>query len=302
MRVNLVVVFEPGRELLHYRFGVRDGRDPNVVAFQRADERLGHSVRLRADERRGARDEADLAGEAAGLASEVAAAVVGPPLDRAGQAVHPTEAMLDGGDHEVADILARDAAGRGDEAHGFTVAAVQREGDTDPLTVVAADLQAVRAPARVANIDGDFALVTTFLATANMALEQEAVQLHHAVDPLHVWCRTPFPLSVAAKKGMNPPVAVGGQVGHECPDRGDKLPIRRGWSPPTLCGGPVPGREVRAREAERRGDRAHREPSGHEITRKSPFLGAVTRSTASRRISFSSVFLPSSRCSSRICC
>src|SRR5829696_4387702 len=259
MRVNLVVVFEPGRELLHYRFGVRDGSDPNVVAFQRADERLGH-------------------------------------------AVHPTEAMLDGGDHEVADILARDAAGRGDEAHGFTVAAVQREGDTDPLTVLAADLQAVRAPARVANIDGDFALVTTFLATANMALEQEAVQLHHAVDPLHVWCRTPFPLSVAAKKGMNPPVAVGGQVGHECPDRGDKLPIRRGWSPPTLCGGPVPGREVRAREAERRGDRAHQEPSGHEITRKSPFLGAVTRSTASRRISFSSVFLPSSRCSSRICC
>ena len=92
-----------------------------------------------------------------------------------------------------------------------------------------------------------------------------------------------------------------GQISDERLDRGDKPSIRQRRATSTTRGGPVPGREVRARDAQGCGHRAHRPAPGHEVTRKGSFLGAVTRSTASRRISFSSVFLPSRRCSSRIC-
>ena len=53
------------------------------------------------------------------------------------QAVDGSEARFDGRDHEVADILALDAFGRGDKADRLAVAAVEREGDTDLLAVVA---------------------------------------------------------------------------------------------------------------------------------------------------------------------
>ena len=46
------------------------------------------------------------------IARDVAAAVVAQPLDRLGQAVHRSEAVLDGGDHQVLDVLGGDAAGR----------------------------------------------------------------------------------------------------------------------------------------------------------------------------------------------
>jgi hypothetical protein len=51
--------------------------------------------------------------------------------------------------HKVADVVAGDAACGREEAHGFTIAAVEGEGDLDLLAVVAADLETVGAPAAV---------------------------------------------------------------------------------------------------------------------------------------------------------
>ena len=62
--------------------------------------------------------------------------------------------MLDGSEHQITNVLAADAAGSGEEAHGLAITAVEREGDSHPFTVVAADLKAVEAPAAVALIDG----------------------------------------------------------------------------------------------------------------------------------------------------
>jgi hypothetical protein len=115
-----------------------------------------------------------------------------------------------------------------------------------------------------------------------MALEQKPVQLHHAVDPLHVRHGPTFLLGLAAQQGMNPPVAVSGQVGDDRLDRGEEIGVGQRRTATTTRDGPLPGREMRARDAQRRGDRAHRPSPGHELTRKGSFLGAVTRSTASR--------------------
>src|SRR6516165_7169711 len=90
------------------------------------------------------------------------------------QAIDRTEAMLDGSEHQITNVLAADAAGSGEEAHGLAITAVEREGDSHPFTVVAADLKAVGAPAAVALIDGDASIMAP-LDAAGMAIEQEAV-------------------------------------------------------------------------------------------------------------------------------
>src|SRR6185436_19548926 len=168
--VNLVVVRQPGWKLAQHGLGVRNRGDANVVALQGAHERLSHAVRLWALERGRAGHQPDVPGEVAGLPGEVAAAVVGQPLDLDGQAVDPSEPVFDGGHHQVAHVLARDAAGGCHEANNLPVAAVEGEGHAHALTVVAADLQAVRAPAGVARVHGNAPLVPALLA-AGVALE-----------------------------------------------------------------------------------------------------------------------------------
>jgi hypothetical protein len=47
VRVKLVAVGDPGRQLTHHGLGVGSGTDADVVAFDRADEGFSHSVALR---------------------------------------------------------------------------------------------------------------------------------------------------------------------------------------------------------------------------------------------------------------
>ena len=72
-------------------------------------------------------------------------AVVRQPFDGDRQAVDPAEPMLDGGHHQVPHVVAGDAARGGEEAHGFPVTAIEREGNPHPLAIVAADLEAIGA-------------------------------------------------------------------------------------------------------------------------------------------------------------
>src|SRR5262249_42655561 len=112
-----------------------------------------------------------VASEAACLAGEVTAAIVGQPLDGARQAIDHAEAMLNGSEHQITNVLAADAACGGEEAHGLAITAIEREGDPHPLTVVAGDLKAIGTPAGIGLIDGD-ASVMSPLDAAGMVVEQ----------------------------------------------------------------------------------------------------------------------------------
>jgi hypothetical protein len=46
VRVNLIVVGDPGRQLAHHGLGLRSRTDADIVAFDRADEGFSHSVAL----------------------------------------------------------------------------------------------------------------------------------------------------------------------------------------------------------------------------------------------------------------
>ena len=81
MRVNLVVVGDPRRQLTHHGLGIRSRTDADVIAFDRADEGFSHSVALRTFDGRRSWFKTDVASEAARIASNVAAAVVRQPSD-----------------------------------------------------------------------------------------------------------------------------------------------------------------------------------------------------------------------------
>lgn len=106
--------------------------------------------------------------------------------------------MLDGGEHEVAHVVAEDAVGDPDEAHRLPVAAVEGGGDADALAVAAGDLESVRAPARVALRHGDAAVVAPLVGSSGVAGQEQAMGLHHAPDALVVGRRLAVLLRPAA--------------------------------------------------------------------------------------------------------
>ncbi len=160
----LVIMGEPARQLVDDTLRIWPGVHADIIPLEGANERLSHAVRLRTANWGRARDQSNAPGEGACVASSVAAAVIGKPLDGFGHAVHLSVAMLDRGNHQVLDVLGGDAARRCHVSHRLAVAAVEREGDTHLLAIVAGDLQPVGTPAGVAEVDGDPAVVTPFLA------------------------------------------------------------------------------------------------------------------------------------------
>src|SRR5262249_61456471 len=95
----------------------------DIGRFDRADEGFGPSFALWAFDWRGFGFEADVASKAACLAGEVTAAIVGQPLDGDRQAIDRAEAMLDGSEHQITNILAADAAAGAEETHGLAITA-----------------------------------------------------------------------------------------------------------------------------------------------------------------------------------
>lgn len=86
--MHAIVVIEPAGKLVDDGLGIGSRVDAGVVALQRSDERLGHAIALRAFDRRSARCQADDAGEASGVESGVAAAIIGEPFDGLRQLIH----------------------------------------------------------------------------------------------------------------------------------------------------------------------------------------------------------------------
>lgn len=212
--------------------------------------------------------------------------------------------MLDGSDDEVLHVLTGDAAGCGNEAHGLAIAAVQGKGDADALAVVAADLEPIGAPAAIAFVHRDAAIMSARL-TGCMTLQEQAVLLHHPPDPFVVggW-EAVLLRSLASQDGMDAAIAIGRQIGDHRLDAREQIRIRlRRAAPAPRERGLQARDQVRTGDAERLGDGAHREPSGagHGERSSNLFLGAACSRT-SLRISASSVFLPSRRCNSRTCC
>src|SRR5215472_13138826 len=170
MRVNGVVVLHPAVESGSSIF---NRADPNIIALEGFNERLGHTVALRAFDRREARHQIERQGDLDGPMGSEDRSVVGEPL-HAMRRADRTKALLDAVDHHVADHLAGDAGRRGNPADDLAVVAIEGEGNAHDLAIPAGELQAIRAPADVRAQRGDLAVVIAATAVSGVASQQQA--------------------------------------------------------------------------------------------------------------------------------
>ena len=82
--MHLIMMGEPAWQLFDGGLKVRLGVHADIVAFERAAERFGHAVRLRAADRAGARDPPDVARKGAGVARFTGCRCKSLDRDRAG--------------------------------------------------------------------------------------------------------------------------------------------------------------------------------------------------------------------------
>ncbi|WP_235513002.1 MULTISPECIES: hypothetical protein [unclassified Sphingomonas] len=276
-----------------------------MVALERADEGFSRSVRLQAADRYGTRDEADVAREAPGIASGIKAAVVGESLDRPCEALHEFEAMVDGGDHQVADIFGSDAAGVSNVLRGLPVAAFKCKDDAYLLAVVASNLQRVRAPAGVAPIDGDATVMTPFLARAAMGLERQAVASRNGDRPrgrggdrsrmaYRCWRLMPMSSVIAVFLACGPGSSLAQDLGfhvfllcrrcHSAIGWEHHRLVGTGLSQRTLRHQPPPDEELASADAAAAGDQRHALARQVPLLNDTDRLSAATASRAEPRI------------------
>jgi hypothetical protein len=181
--------------------------DASVVAFNRSGEGLSHSVALRTFDGRRYRFKTDVASEAAGVAGNVAAAdnhsmVSGKRLTLPNRCSTAATIRSRMSLPEMPAVVAKKLmAPRSQQSSA--------KATPHPLAIVAADLEAIGAPAPIAFIDRDTAIMPR-LDTASMAIEQQAMDLHHPVDPLVMVGFKPGQRPTF-ENGVDPPVAVGRQ-------------------------------------------------------------------------------------------
>jgi hypothetical protein len=82
MRVYVVVILEPSRELLHDGDGIWPWVYAGIIAFQCFDEGLAYAVAFRASDRREARSKVQGGCEVDGLSGGIGGAIINQPAMR----------------------------------------------------------------------------------------------------------------------------------------------------------------------------------------------------------------------------
>src|ERR1700760_3429890 len=143
----------------------------HVIALEGFHERLRHTVRLWAADRRKARNQAQANSKLDRLKGSVAAPIVREPLDRV-RRFGSSKAPLYTPEHKIADHLATVAAGARTPGHDLPITGVERKGNTHDLTVPAGDFEAIRSPSQVRSDRDDLAVVSSSWWLSGVSLQQ----------------------------------------------------------------------------------------------------------------------------------
>ncbi len=228
-----IVMFEPTRQLSHYGLCIRPMGKIGIVALECSNAALGHPITLRASQPRCHRLQSQFLGKRARLRRRVAAAVIGQPLKIASRLAVGTEARFDRLHHQVTDQVCIDGLARGYPTHRFPITVIKRKGHPNPLTVIAAKLEPIRAPAGIAGIDRNSAIVSTtryrFVAPA---MQQQLVIPHDSVNTLMV-----CPSTVQPQHRPHTSIAIVGTISGNIFDRPPAIPHRRAVAAP--CADPA---------------------------------------------------------------
>jgi hypothetical protein len=76
------------------------------------------------------------------------------------------------------------------------------------VAIVAAQFEAIRAPTQIGAVDGDAPIMTPFLSTARIALQQKTMGFHDPIDPFVVGRLMPLSLGRAPQNSPAPTMTV----------------------------------------------------------------------------------------------
>jgi hypothetical protein len=157
--MRLVVVVKRDGQVLQRRSRVRLGHPRDVVSLHCFDEALSHPVALRTSDRRRDGFQAHLFRECQRLLGNVAGSVVAEPFDFVVGLQRTTKTVFHSLKHDITHRVTGIASSGRSPAHGIPVAAVQCKDDAQRRAVITTELEAVRAPARIAPVHGNLAAV-----------------------------------------------------------------------------------------------------------------------------------------------
>jgi hypothetical protein len=83
-----------------------------------------------------------------------------------------------------------------------------RESDPDLVAIVAAQFEAIRAPTQIGVVDGDAPIMTPFLSTASITLQQKTMGFHDPINAFVVGRLKPLSLGRAPQNSPDPTIAA----------------------------------------------------------------------------------------------
>jgi hypothetical protein len=139
------------------------------------------SIRFWTVRRRGANLETKLTAEFNSFSACVLRAVVAQPLDGLGKLFNASEPAFDGLQHEIPNLLASEAICRRVGCDYFSVAAINNKGDSDKISVPAADMEDITRIAHVTRQSDYFAVVSSSWFWAE-PFQKKILFTHNAIN------------------------------------------------------------------------------------------------------------------------
>src|SRR5690606_7061269 len=107
--------------------------------------------------------------------------------------------------------------------HGFSVAAIERERNSDTLSIVAPDLEAIGAPAGIWSLYSDCPIVCSGVESARVTSQEKTMRLHNSIHSLVVRVLLTTSRVSLSEKRMHPAIPVGGKFRENATNLGYKL-------------------------------------------------------------------------------
>lgn len=177
---------------------------------------------------------------------------------------------------------------------------VNDKGYAYDVPVPAGELEAVAAPTQVRAHHDDLAVVGQINPFRIAPCQQHLVYLHDPVDAFVIDQLVAVFAQQAVQDRRNPPIAIGRALCDQIPDQWNNRRVLHFMvAPPRICGSLDPFDQIKARDAERSGNRLHRKSSLCSDADSKVGFFDCDLAKASFRISTSMVLRPRRRSSSR---
>jgi hypothetical protein len=232
----LIVMLKPSFQPIHDGSRVRSVGQSDVVAFEGFNKAFGHPITLRALHRSRDWFKSQGSGKGTSIARDVARPVIREPLHFVGRSLIGAKPIFNSLHHQISNKISVDPFGRGHPTHNLSVTAVQGKRDPNLFTVITPDFEGVRAPTSIALIDSD----RTFMLSrvhwpAAMAIKQQVVVSHHAINPFGANTMNPVIKALMAQDTPYATIPVGAEIFNNCTDVSkQRRVVRFGRRPPSV--------------------------------------------------------------------